>query len=100
MTSESLDLVISATIEKFPDMVNRWLEGQPGSWGFLAGQAVIAYRDRLGRSLADQERRQVWDALWRRLNEVKNTPQKTGLRRERPDTTGKLRPDDRRSEQR
>ena len=41
---------------------------RPKAWGALAGKAVVAYRSRLGRGLADRERRAVWDALWREVH--------------------------------
>lgn len=39
-----------------------------GAWGRLAGLAVIAHRERLGRRLEDPERRAVWDAVWREVH--------------------------------
>lgn len=39
-----------------------------GAWGRLAGLAVIAHRERLGRKLDDPERRAVWDAVWREVH--------------------------------
>ena len=51
--------------------VRAWLANEPGSWGYLAGQAVLAERRRLGRSLTERERRAVWQALWDRLMEIR-----------------------------
>ena len=59
------------TLEQNGETVAAWLRGEAGAWGALAGNAVITYRRGLGRSLTDGERRQVWDALWKRLTEVK-----------------------------
>lgn len=39
-----------------------------GAWGRLAGLAVIAHRQRLGRRLEDPERRAVWAAVWREVH--------------------------------
>ena len=39
-----------------------------GAWGRLAGLAIIAHRERLGRRLDDPERRAVWDAVWREVH--------------------------------
>lgn len=39
-----------------------------GAWGRLAGLAVIAHRERLGRRLNDAERRAVWDAVWHEVH--------------------------------
>ena len=44
---------------------------EPGSWGNLAGQGVVACRDHLGRGLTDTERRLVWDRLWWWINQLK-----------------------------
>lgn len=58
---------VVATVARHPEKVAAWLRNGPGSWGFLAGQAVVACRNELGRSLTDAERRAVWDLLWRTL---------------------------------
>lgn len=50
-----------------PERVQAWLANEPGAWGALAGQAVLAVRRRLGRALTEPERRAVWQALWDRL---------------------------------
>ncbi|MPZ22502.1 MAG: hypothetical protein GEU28_02940 [Dehalococcoidia bacterium] len=54
-------------VAEHPDTVDRWLDDEPGSWGRLAGLAVMEARRRLGRPLAEPERRVVWDRLWRTL---------------------------------
>jgi hypothetical protein len=58
---------VAATIAANPEQIARWLAGEPGAWGFLAGRGVLAYRDRLGRSLTQAERRHAWEELWRAL---------------------------------
>ena len=58
---------VEATIAGHPGVVGEWLTGAPKTWGYLAGRAVGIARRRLGRSLTDAERRQVWAALWERL---------------------------------
>ena len=55
------------TIGEHPEQVAAWLAGRPGAWGFLAGQAVLGERARLGRRLTEPERRRVWAALWAAL---------------------------------
>ena len=55
------------TIHAHPEEVAAWLAGRPGAWGFLAGQAVLGERARLGRRLTEPERRRVWAALWAAL---------------------------------
>ena len=47
------------------------MAGRAGAWGFLAGKAVVAYRQGLGRRLTDLERRRVWRVLWESLSELK-----------------------------
>jgi hypothetical protein len=54
----------ASVLERHPDKVRAWLAGEPGAWGFLAGQAVLAERRRLGRPLTEIERRIVWQSLW------------------------------------
>jgi len=71
MSSELLQEGVSLTIESNPILINRWLADERGSWGALAGKAVIACRQRLGRKLTDAERREVWDLLWSRLTHIK-----------------------------
>lgn len=62
---------VRKTIVEHPEKVAAWLRNEPGSWGFLAGQAVVAYRRMLGRSLTEAERRVVWDRMWRALLAVR-----------------------------
>ena len=70
---EPIQDAVRSTIASNVPRVRDWIAGQPGSWGFLAGKAVIAYRQALGRSLTDFERRQVWDLLWATLVELKRS---------------------------
>lgn len=66
-SKEPIDEAVRLTIEDNTSMVKKWIVGQPGSWGFLAGKAVITCRQKLGRALTDRERREVWHLLWNRL---------------------------------
>ena len=66
-TATWLTAVVAETLAAYPAVVDRWLASQPGAWGFLAGQGVLAARQRLGRRLTDAERRAVWAALWAAL---------------------------------
>ena len=65
---------VNATIEGHPEAVNKWLAGEAGSWGYLAGRGVVTLRNILGRKLEDIERRWLWELLWIRLNQLKNAP--------------------------
>jgi hypothetical protein len=64
---DHLTAAVATTIAAHPDQVARWQSAVPGAWGFLAGRGVLAYRDRLGRTLTEPERRQLWETLWAAL---------------------------------
>lgn len=66
-----MDESLQAVLEAHPELVAAWLANRPGAWGQLAGQAVLAERRRLGRSLTERERRLVWQALWARLTALR-----------------------------
>ena len=66
-----LDAVLAAVLAERQADVAAWLRDEPGSWGRLAGQGVLAARRALGRGLGDAERRIVWQCLWDRLQELK-----------------------------
>jgi hypothetical protein len=68
---ETLDPVLADVIRNHREKVVGWMLGQPGCWGFLAGKAVVAWRQREGRPLADAERRLVWHRLWWWLEQIK-----------------------------
>ena len=68
---EGLVAAAEACLQANGALVRQWREGVPGSWGALAGKAVLLYRERLGRRLTDAERRAVWAALWARLQETR-----------------------------
>jgi hypothetical protein len=64
--------VAAAVLAEHPEPVERWRRSEPGAWGFLAGQAVLLARRRLGRRLSDAERRAVWAATWAALTLAPN----------------------------
>ena len=68
---EALDPVLTRIVREHQEKVVGWLRGEPGCWGFLAGQAVAACRAQVDRPLAEVERRLVWDRLWWWLENVK-----------------------------
>ena len=68
---ESLDQVLVNLITSDKDKVISWVREEPGSWGFLAGKAVTAYRTELERSLTEKERQIVWARLWSFLENLK-----------------------------
>ena len=71
LSKEQVEEAVRLTIEGNTAVVNRWLEGHPGSWGLLAGKAVTSSRQKLGGKLTDYERRAVWHVLWNSLTEIK-----------------------------
>ncbi|MDO8531422.1 MAG: hypothetical protein Q7T26_04525 [Dehalococcoidia bacterium] len=71
MSGNPLDEAVSATMRGHPEVVRRWLANEPGSWGFLAGKAVLDCRRKLGRHLTEAERRAVWRLLWGRLTALR-----------------------------
>ena len=60
----ALDKVLADVADAHPDRVEGWLRNEPGHWGFFAGQAVLAVRELIGRSLEEPERRFVWHRMW------------------------------------
>lgn len=68
---ETLDTVLRQVLSDNPDKTLAWVRREPGAWGYLAGQGVVATRKHLGRQLADPERRMVWSRLWWWLEQVK-----------------------------
>lgn len=73
LTDIDLDTVLASVLAEQAATVDAWLRDEPGSWGALAGQAVLAARRALGRRLTEPERRIVWQALWDRLCERRAT---------------------------
>ena len=69
--NDEIDLLLVDVVKDNQDKVIGWIKSEPGSWGFLAGQAVITVRGHAGRDLADNERRLVWSRMWWLLEVVK-----------------------------
>jgi hypothetical protein len=65
-----LESVVADIIQNNPLVVKRWVAGEPGTWGFLAGKAVLATKEKLGRKLCQSERRVVWGLLWAQLQVI------------------------------
>ena len=63
--------LLESVIRENREKVLGWVNGEPGSWGFLAGKAVTACRSEAGRTLSDGERRMVWNRLWAFLEQIK-----------------------------
>ena len=71
VSNEVIDPILAEVVKGNQDKVIGWMKGEPGAWGFLAGQAVAAVRSSAGRRLEDAERRFVWSRLWWWLEQVK-----------------------------
>ena len=67
---------VTDIIQNNPVAVKRWIAQEQGAWGFLAGKAVLAAKEKLGRRLSQAERRILWDLLWREL-QVNSTTKQT-----------------------
>jgi Asp-tRNA(Asn)/Glu-tRNA(Gln) amidotransferase B subunit len=71
VTNDVVDPLLADVVKGNQDKVVGWMNGEPGAWGFLAGQAVISVRAQAGRDLADMERRLVWSRMWWWLEQVR-----------------------------
>ena len=69
--AESLDSLLVSVMQANREKVVGWVRDEPGSWGFLAGKAIMACREQSGRPLTDPERRLVWHRLWQLLSQLK-----------------------------
>ncbi len=64
-----LDATLHPVLAAQTATVAAWRRNEAGAWGALAGQAILAVRQALGRKLTEPERRIVWQAMWALLNE-------------------------------
>lgn len=64
-----LDATLRPILKTHAATVAAWRRNEPGSWGALAAQAVLATRRALGRGLDEGERRVVWAAMWGMLGQ-------------------------------
>jgi len=68
---EVVDPLLAQVVRNHQEKVIGWMRDEPGCWGYLAGQAVLACRTQVDRPLGDAERRLVWDRLWWLLENIK-----------------------------
>ena len=61
--------VAAETVRAWPDLAAGTRTGRPKAWGALAAHGVKALRDQLRRPVSDDERRRLWEALWRAAQE-------------------------------
>ena len=71
VTNDVIDPILAEVVKSNQDKVVGWMKGEPGAWGFLAGQAVATVRSRADRRLGAEERRLVWSRMWWWLEQVK-----------------------------
>ncbi len=72
LTLDCLDPLLRQLLSDHWQKTLAWMNSEPGAWGYLAGQGVMATRRHLGRQLTDAERRMVWSRLWWWLGELKS----------------------------
>lgn len=66
-----LDAILADVIAEHRERVDAWLRDEPGAWGALAAQGILAARRALGRRLTEAERRAVWQRLWEMLSALR-----------------------------
>ena len=70
-SAETLDALLATVIKENREKAVNWINDVPGSWGFLAGRAVLACKEHKGAPLTDPERRIVWHRMWELLTMLK-----------------------------
>ena len=65
--------VARETVRMWPDLALGTRTARPRAWGALAAKGVTAFRERLGRSITEDERRTLWAALWQAAQEERGT---------------------------
>lgn len=68
---DNIKHILDAVIEENRALVEHWIAGKPGSWGALAGKAIVAVTRHMNKSLTNEEKRIVWQLLWDRLVKIK-----------------------------
>lgn len=71
-SAEVLDALLADVIRENRERVVDWINDVPGSWGFLAGRAVLACREHKEGPLTNSERRIVWHRMWELLTVLKD----------------------------
>jgi hypothetical protein len=64
-----LDATLRPILASHAAIVAAWRRNEPGAWGVIAAQAILATHRALGRKLTEAERRMVWERMWRLLTE-------------------------------
>ncbi len=69
-----LDATLRSLLASHAATVAAWRRNEPGAWGALAAQAILATHRALGRKLTERERRVVWEVMWRLLTDPSPPP--------------------------
>jgi hypothetical protein len=65
-----IERAVSLTLEREPALVRDTAARRPKAWGALAAKGVVGFRELAGRAPTDTERRAIWSALWRAVEET------------------------------
>ncbi len=60
-----IERAVADTLAREPDLVRDTAARTPKAWGALAARGVVTFRELAGRAPTDDERRAIWDGLWR-----------------------------------
>ena len=60
-----VERAIADTVAREPELVRDTATRRPKAWGALAAQGVLTFRELAGRAPTEDERRAIWDGLWR-----------------------------------
>jgi hypothetical protein len=60
-----IERVLERVLRERPDLVRQSRDRVPKAWGRLAALGVTVFREEEGRPPTDDERRAIWDGLWR-----------------------------------
>jgi hypothetical protein len=65
----SIDDAVTAAVRERPELVDDARRQVPKAWGQLAALGVVTFRRMTGRAPTDEERRAIWDGLWRAVTD-------------------------------
>lgn len=65
----SVERAVARTVTDEGDLVTAAAGSVPKAWGALAARGVLRFRELAGRPPTEAERRAIWAALWRAVEE-------------------------------
>ena len=65
-----IERAVSLTVERESALVRDTAARRPKAWGALAAKGVLAFRELAARAPTEAERRAIWSALWRAVEET------------------------------